>query len=282
MSEEIEQGTETIAGFAGQPLFLRWARPAQPRAGILLVHGYGEHSGRYAHVIEALAARRLAVVAPDHQGHGRTARVPGLIEDMEGLLSDLGSAHRRLLALAPAPTFGLAHSMGALVFLRYLERYGDEFAGAVLNAPALKVPDRIPRWIRAFARGVAKVAPRTPMQPFFNPERNSRDPVVQQAARDDPFAYQGWVRAGTSVQVMRLIADTRRDLSKITTPLLVTHGTDDVQVLPEISEDLIARLGTDDARLHLLEGLRHETYQEPERDEVVAAWGDWILERLDR
>lgn len=280
MSDGIEHGEEIVTGTGGAPLFLRWVVPDRPRAGVLLVHGYGEHSGRYAHVMEALASRGLAVLAPDHQGHGRSAQIPGFIEDAERLVSDLGVAHRRLLRLVPGPTLGLAHSMGALLLLRYLERFGDEFIGAVINAPAMQVPERVPWWIRGLARGVARIAPTTPMQPFFNPVRNTRDVEVHRAVMADPLAYRGWVRAGTGVEVMRLITETRRDLGRITLPLLITHGTDDEQVLPEISRGLIPLMGTDDVRLLLFEGLRHETHQEPERDEVVAAWGDWMQARL--
>ncbi len=282
MSDGIERGDEIVAGTLGRPLFLRWMVPERPRGSVILVHGYGEHSGRYLHVMEALVSRGLAVLAPDHRGHGRSGRIPGYIEDAELILSDLGIAHRRLLHHAPAPVLSLAHSMGALLLLRYLERFGDEIGGAVLNAPALQVPERVPRWIRALAGGVARIAPTAPMQPFFNPARNTRDPDVHRAVRADPLSYKGWVRAGTGVEVMRLITETRRDLGKITTPLLITHGTHDEQVRPEISRDLIPLLGTDEVELHLFEGLRHEVHQEPERDEVVAIWGDWLLSRLPR
>ena len=177
-SYEVERGSTTVPGYGGHQVFVRWMNPRfRPRAGVLLVHGYSEHSGRYLHVMEDLARRGFVVFASDHRGHGLTAGTAGWVEDREQVLADLGVVHRKLMARTRGPIFALAHSMGGLFCLRYLERYGDEFVGAIINAPALRVPENIPRLVRLLGRGVAAVAPTAPVQPFFNPERNTRDPM---------------------------------------------------------------------------------------------------------
>jgi acylglycerol lipase len=273
-----------LSGHGGWPVFHRWVAPEQVRARVLVVHGYGEHSGKYERVLQALAERGFAALAPDHRGHGRTARVHGDLEDREAVLTDLGVAHRRLLELGQGPVFVLAHSLGAVFALRYLQRHpaapGGGIAGAVLNGVALRVPASIPRSVRLAARIVAKVAPTAPLQPFFHPEKNTRDPVAQQALRDDPLGYKGRIRARTGVEVMRLIAEVRRDLPRVSLPILLTHGGDDLQVPPAVAEEVLRAVGSADRTLSVLPGLRHETWQEPEKDEVISRWADWIADRV--
>lgn len=246
---------------------------------MLLVHGYGEHSGKYTEVIEALTRAHLAVLAPDHRGHGRTARVPGDLEGREHVLADLGAAHCRLLELAHAPVFLLGHSLGAALALRYLQRHPDSFRGIVLNGAALAIPENIPLSVRSLARVVAKVRPSLPLQSFFNPERNTRDPAAQQRLREDPLGYRGRIRARTGVEVMHLIEEIRRDLAPSKVPALITHGEADRHVPVRVSRELKAVWG-ETAQLRTFPGLLHETWQEPERIEVITSWVDWILAHL--
>lgn len=279
MSAERLEGT--LPGHGGWPVFYRAHLPKDARASVLLVHGYGEHSGKYLHVIEALERAGFAVLAPDHRGHGRTARVHGDIESRELVLSDLVVAHKRLTEIGPAPLFLLGHSLGGALALRYAERHAGRgsIAGIVLNGVALAVPDRIPPLMRRLAPLVARLAPTLALQSFFDPTRNTRDPEAQERLRTDPLGYRGKIRARTGVEVMSLIEETRRDLSLVEIPALLTHGALDRHVSVHVSEEIAARWG-ERAQLRIFPGLLHETWQEPERDEVIASWVDWIAGRL--
>jgi alpha-beta hydrolase superfamily lysophospholipase len=274
-------GEGTLRGTDGWPVFYRWSAPPTVRGRVLLLHGYSEHSGRYGQVIRALDAQGLAVVAPDHRGHGRTARIPGDLEDRERVLADLAAARERLLALGDGPVFVLAHSLGAAFALRYVERAPDAFAGMVLNGVALRVPDQIPGSVRLAARILARIAPTVPLQRFFDPSRTMRDPVAQQAMWDDPLIYKGRIRARTGVEVMRLIEEVRGELGTIAIPALLTHGADDRHVPVRVAEEVLGALGSTDATLRVFPGLLHETWQEPEKDEVIASWVGWIASRLE-
>jgi alpha-beta hydrolase superfamily lysophospholipase len=269
-----------FVGHGGWPVFHRWVVPQVVRARVLVVHGYSEHSGRYLHVLDALRQAGFAAVAADHRGHGRTARVRGDLEDRERVLTDLGVAHRRLLELGSGPVFLLAHSFGGAIGLRYLERHGDAFRGAVLNGVGLKVPSSIPTAVRVAAKLVARVAPTLPMQPFFDAKRNTRDPEAQQELIDDPIGYRGRIRARTGVEVMALIEEVRRDLDRVRVPLLLTHGSADLHVPAAVSEEVLRAVGSTDKTLVEWPGLLHETWREPEKDRVIAGWVDWIAARL--
>ncbi len=265
----------------GLPLFVRRARPAGPTRGrVLLLHGYSEHSGRYPHVLHALADAGFSVAAPDHRGHGRTGPRLGHTPPSHRMLDDLRGVEARLQAESPeGPTFLLGASMGGLLALRLLQLDPERFAGAVLQAPAVAVPSDIPMSVVHAVRAVARVAPGLPVRRFFQPERASRDPQFQAWMRTDPYTYRGWVRAGTGAHTYQLIRDVHAGLDRVRAPLFITQGADDVRVHPEATEALAAAVpGVVERRV--FPGLRHEAHQEPERAEVVGAWVDWLSRQV--
>lgn len=270
-----------MAGHGGAPLFVRTHPVADPRAAVLVLHGYSEHSGRYVHVLEALAQRGFTALAPDHRGHGRTARVPGDIESADAILSDVSIAHRSLAASAPGrPVFVLGHSMGALIGLRYAELWGSELRGLVVNGPAVEIPEQIPVSVRAAAVVLARVTPTLAMQPFYDPTRATRDPAAWVRAHGDPWVYKGRIRARTGAETMRLVRHTLSALPALKLPVLVSHGGDDTTVPLRASQRVYRGISSADRALKVWPGLKHETHNEPEKADVIAHWLDWIEERL--
>ena len=264
----------------GHLVFYRQATPAEVRAGVLLSHGYSEHSGRYLEVIAALHAAGFAVIAPDHRGHGRTAQVLGDLSSVSQVLADLHALRNRLdTLLGTKPLFFFGHSMGALLILRYLQTYPPG-AGAILNGAALKVPASIPAVARTAARLLADYAPRVAVQGFFDPTRACRDPQVWRQMRADPLRYKGKIRARTGREVMDAIEAAHADLSAISLPLLITHGSEDPTVPARVSETLFGAVASPDKTLHLFEGLRHEVQHEPEQQAVLDLWLQWLLARV--
>lgn len=248
-------------------------------AGVLLLHGYGEHSGRYTHVIEGLAQRGFALVAPDHRGHGRTARVPGDLESVDAILEDLAWAGDALERLAPGrPVYLLGHSMGALLALLLAGRE-RRWAGAVLNGTALTVPEQISPLARSLARVGGRALPWLGLQRFYDPHRGSRDPAVAAANLADPFQYKGRLRARTGLEVLQAMARAEVVAPTLRLPVLLTHGGDDRTVPIAASARLHTRIGSGDKEFHRFDGLRHEVHQEPERAAVIARWGIWMSRR---
>src|SRR3712207_390813 len=110
----------------------RW--PADdPKRLVVLVHGYGEHIGRYEHVAEALVARSCAVVGPDHVGHGRSEGERAVVEDFEPVVDDLRAVVQD--ARGDLPVVMVGHSMGGLIATRYAQRHREDLAGLVLSGP---------------------------------------------------------------------------------------------------------------------------------------------------
>src|SRR5918912_4076852 len=119
----------------------RWPTD-DPKRLVVLVHGYGEHIGRYAQVADALAARGSTVIGPDHVGHGRSAGERAVVESFEPVVDDLhavGQAERGNL-----PVVMVGHSMGGLIAIRYAQRHREDLASLVLSGPAVRLSPGLP------------------------------------------------------------------------------------------------------------------------------------------
>src|ERR687884_357005 len=167
----------------------RW--PADdPARLVVLVHGYGEHIGRYVHVAEALVARGSAVVGPDHVGHGGSAGERGLVESFEPIVDDLRGVAQAERGDLPVVMVG--HSMGGLIAIRYAQRHREDLAGLVLSGPAVGLGPVMQEWL---------AAPELPSDPL-DATALSRDPAVGEAYVADPLVWHGGGEAATPQAVV--------------------------------------------------------------------------------
>jgi alpha-beta hydrolase superfamily lysophospholipase len=257
----------------------RWTVDA-PEGAVLIVHGYGEHSGRYGHVADAMRDAGMQVFAYDQRGYGRSEGPRAYVDTFDDYLDDLGLAidHvRRRIGEQPLYLFG--HSMGGAVVLLYvLDRQVRGVHGLLLSSPAVEVDPNIAPLLRKVARWVGMLAPRLPTVP--SPEgRISRDPDVVAEAEEDPLNYHGRVLARTGAEILRANQRIQAQLDRLTYPFLVFHGTDDVLTSPTASQDLYRRAASTDKTIYLYDGLYHETVNEPERDRVLRDLQDWLTGR---
>lgn len=251
-----------------------WLPAGEPRAAVVISHGGGEHSGRYAHVAAALNAAGYAVYALDHRGHGRSGGERMRFDSVAPLAADL----RRMVAIAAEAVPGrkpflLAHSMGALVGLDYACDHQAELSGLILSG-ALASVDQAPP-VRLAARAIAKVAPGVGLFKV-DPETVSRDPEVIKAYDVDPLNFHGSFPATTIVALERTELSFPERLPSLTLPLLVMHGADD-KLTPPTGSRLVDELASsEDKTLRLYDGLRHEILNEPEGPEIIAEIVAWL------
>jgi alpha-beta hydrolase superfamily lysophospholipase len=151
---------------------------------VVLVHGIGEHSGRYAHVIDALNRARWSVVAYDQRGHGRSPGPRGVLPREDTLLEDLAQILDETKA---KPLVLLGHSMGGLVAARFVADERRPVDALVLSSPALKLRLKLADRIK-LALGTA-LAPDAALSNGFNASKLSHDPEVVRAYRNDPLVH---------------------------------------------------------------------------------------------
>jgi lysophospholipase len=255
-----------------------WRCEAQSAiAQVVLVHGFGEHSGRYRDLTEFLCSRRFDVNAFDLRGHGRSSGLAGHIDRFADYEDDLR------LAVASVggsrPLFLIGHSMGGLITLRYLAGQRAGIAGAVISAPLLGFAVRIPKAKLAIGRASGLIAPRMRMANEIDPATLSRDPEVGRTYAEDPLVHR-LVSARWFSEATRAMNEIRATAPEITTPVFMLHGTEDRLAAVDATQAVFDLIGSRDKQLQIYAGFYHELFNEPEKREVFQTVGDWLSARL--
>lgn len=265
----------------GLRLFTRsWHPEGSSRAALVLVHGYAEHSGRYDHVAATVADLGVATYAFDLRGFGQSDGRRAYVDHFDQYLDDLALV---LEQVPPAhqdlPLFLFGHSMGGLLSLKFVLDRKPDLQGLLLNAPALQVNPDLAPVLRRFARLLGQLAPTLPT--VRSPQDAiSRDPAVVAEANADPLNYHGRIPARTGTELLRVGGSVRSRFAELTTPFLVLQGTGDRLTTPAWSERLYEQAASADKTLKLYEGLYHETFNEPEQDQVLQDVRDWLAARI--
>ena len=267
-------------GVAGLRLYRQsWLPGGRPRAVVVIAHGAGEHSGRYAHVAQRLADEGYAVYALDHRGHGRSEGPRAVIDRIDNAVADL----ERLIVLAGSeqpgmPLFLLGHSVGATIAVRYAIAHQDRLAGLILSAPLAALEAASPP-TRLVARLLSALVPHLPLF-AVDPTLVSRDPDVVKAYETDPLVHHGRLPARTIAELARAVDSLPQEVRAITVPTLIMYGSGDHLVPPAGSMMLNDRIGAADMTLNTYDGLYHEIFNEPEQDEVMDDMCSWLRARV--
>ena len=272
----------TGSGQAGLTLATRrWTPYARPKATVALVHGIGEHSGRYAHVATHLMLHDLAVHAFDLRGHGRSEGEPrAYVESFDEYVGDLDRFLREVRGQQRGPLFLYGHSLGGGIAARYVIEHGtDGLDGLILSSAALQIPSDLSPILQKLAGTVSRFAPTLPTTKL-DTSLLSHDPAVVRAYENDPLVYSGGVRARVGHEILRNTEIIQQHPEAFALPLYLFHGTADQITDPDGSRWLYEHAPTDDKTLKLYEGLYHETHNEPERERVLDDLTAWIEARL--
>jgi acylglycerol lipase len=276
----IDRGSGTLAGVGGLQLFRRFWCPADPpTALVVLVHGAGEHSGRYEHVAERLVGDGYAVHALDQRGHGRSQGPRALIDRVDHAVTDLDalvSAAIQHESAASIPVLMVGHSMGAMIALRYALDHQHRLDGLAVSGALASIEASAA--LRIVGRAISAVAPRLGLI-TIDASLISRDPAVVAAYRSDPLVHHGRLPARTAAEIADTVAAFPGRVHEITIPTLIMYGTEDRLCPPAGSEMLGERIGAADRRVIPYEGLYHEIFNEPERDAVLSDLSGWLAER---
>jgi alpha-beta hydrolase superfamily lysophospholipase len=249
-----------------------WSVP-DPKASVVVVHGIGEHSGRYRHVGAFLAAHGFDVLAFDNRGFGQSGGRRAHVDSFDQYLDDVEDvlARRRLLGV---PVVLMGHSLGGLIVATYLTTSRPQPDLAILSAPALAA--HVPRWQRVAAPLLSRIAPRFFVPSTIDAALLSRDPAVQAAYLADPLvSSSATARLGNEIFVR--MASTSATLAAIRVPTYVLHGGAD-NLVPLAASDAVAALPV--AQRRVWPGLRHECMNEPEHGDVLAAVVNWLDAQL--
>ena len=262
----------------GLALYWRSAVPPQPRALVVVVHGLAEHSGRYLHVLRRLAAAGYACYALDCRGHGRSpgprVHVAGFdrfLWDVDAMESVARDRHREL------PVVLLGHSQGGLVVLLHALRHPQGRAGVVASSPLLGVhPSSRPSAARAWAaRVLSPILPGLLQSTGLDPAALSRDPAVVEAYRTDPLVSRR-VSLRWFTSVAEAMAEAHTAAPGLRVPALVMAAAADRVVDAEATRRFVQRAPAGLVDYVPWEGLFHELFNEPQREQVLARALAWL------
>jgi alpha-beta hydrolase superfamily lysophospholipase len=266
----------SFTGLNDVPIFTQsWLPDDPPRAVVILAHGIGEHSGRFAHVAAYLTAHGYALYALDHRGHGRSGGERMQVRSFDEYVADLRTYFEQVRAAQPdLLIFLYGHSMGSVIALLFAFRYQDDLAGLITTGTALK-PLRISPALVPLIKTVTALAPNVRLVPI-DPRSVSRDPAVVQAYRDDPLVFHGRISVIMVRAFARAVQTCLASLPDLRLPYLVLHGGADPLAHVSATDIIRRSSGAPDTTIKIYDGLSHEIHNEPEQDQVLADVVAWL------
>lgn len=253
-----------------------------PRAAIVLVHGLGEHVGRYDALATRFVRAGYAVHGYDQRGHGYAQGPRAQIRRFEQLVDDLALVVSGVRASHPdVPLVLLGHSLGGLVAVRAVQSGAVRPDLLVLSSPSLRDGMDVPRWVRRLLAALAEPFPALPTV-RIDPEALSRDPEEVDLYRKDPAGYHGPIKARMAAEMTEHGRRALDEAERVHAPLLIVHGKNDQLADPGASGELQRKLHERDATLLLYDEGPHELFHDPLRDRVFDDVLAWLDERLPR
>jgi acylglycerol lipase len=257
-----------------------WLPERKVKAVLFVVHGLGEHGGRYGNVVDHFVPLGYAVYALDHIGHGKSGGAREMVDRFEDYTDTLTIFHGLVKGWQPGkPVFLLGHSMGGLLAAYYLLDHQDLFQGAVISAPAVKVSGNISPFIIAVSKILSRIAPGAGVVKL-DANFISRDPEVVNAYVNDPLVFHGKTPARLAAEMLKAMLRVTAEAEKITLPFITLQGGADKLIDPGGAAMLHARAGSKDKSIKVYEGYYHEVFNEPERDRVLKDVEIWLQARV--
>ncbi len=254
------------------------------RGTVLVVHGLGEHIGRYQHVAAHLNGWGWKVVGFDQRGHGRSGGGKGQLAAPDSLLQDLSRVIDAVRAEHAGPLVLLGHSMGGLVAARFVAEgllsspapWQRSVEALVLSSPALDAGMSAAQ--KLLLAVTAPLVPNLAIGNGLKPAWISRDPAVVAAYEADPLVHDR-----ITPRLARFIVDggesVRANAARWSVPTLLLYAGSDRCVAPAGSQAFAAAAPAGVLTTREFAPLFHEIFNEPEQDQVFAALGAWLAAR---
>jgi len=258
----------------------RWPPEGPTRAAVALVHGFGDHSGRYGDVVSSLTAAGYAVHGFDMRGYGRSPGPRGHIERWSDYRDDVGHylGHVRAQESSDTPVFLYGHSLGGAIVLDYGLHRSAELPGVIASSPALRPKGVRSPVLESLAAVMSRVWPTLSLEVPLETDAITRDPERLAAVGADPLCHRRLTVRAT-VATLGALAWIEAHAGEWRPPLLIFHGTADRIIDPAGTigfADTARAGGAKDVELHLYEGVFHEAHNDLDRETFLSDVLDWL------
>ena len=256
-----------------------WQPETEPKGVLCLVHGLGEHSGRYAHLAAFLNQAGYVLLAFDLRGHGKSEGQRGHTPSYEVLMEDIAHLLEEAAKRYPdRPRFLYGHSLGGNLVIGYALRHRPPLAGVIATGPLLRPAFEPPAWKMTLGKIMYSLWPAMSMSNEIDRQGLSRDPEVVRAYNDDPLVHDR-VSARLGMDMLEAGLWALEHAAEFPLPLLLMHGSDDRLTSARASREFAAQAG-EVCTLRIWDGFYHEIHNEPEQGQVFEHLLEWLKGRL--
>ena len=268
----------TVQSADGTKLAYRsWPQPGA-LISFAVVHGLGDHAGRYAHFADGMSRHGMSAYALDLRGHGNSPGQRGHVESWSQWTDDVTAFVAHVEQVAGTEVVPVGHSFGGAALLSTVLAGGLPASKRfVLSSPALKLKLQAPAWKLKVGPIAARVAPRLAMSNEVDPASISRIPEVVSAYRKDPLVHDR-ISSRMYTEWQNAVADIYQRAGQIKVPFLILAGTADPLIDPEGSRQLHEKTASM-STLRLLEGRYHEPFNDRDSEEVFQVIADWLTKK---
>lgn len=272
--------TSTRTNAEGLQLFVAHWPVEKPRAVIALVHGQGEHIGRYQHLATWFGQRDIAIVGFDHQGHGRSEGKRGHAKNLDVLLDDIGQHLEATRAMYPGvPLFLYGHSMGGGLALNYVTRRHPTLDGLICTGPWIRLAFEAPAIKILAGKILRRFMPALTLPTGLAAHFISHDEAVVKAYQTDPLVH-GQVSAAAGIALLEASEWLDQWAGVLSMPTLLHHGGGDKITSAPATRAFAAR-AQGDVTYQEWPGLYHEIHNEKEQAQVFAHTLAWMEEKVE-
>ena len=258
--------------------FGQYWQPETTKAIVVLIHGMGEHSGRYQHVAEELVENNYGVIAFDHFGHGKTSGKRGHNPNYEAVLESIS----KLIVKAKEvfgnkPMFLYGHSMGGNAVINYTLRKKHSFKGVIATSPMLKLAFQPPAWKLSLGKLMQKIAPSITLPSELDASGISRIKEEVDAYVNDSLVHDK-ISPNFSLSFFDAADWAIENASKLETPVFLLHGTED-KIIDYKGTETFAK-NSENATLKLYKGGYHELHNDLCKDDLLQDVVNWLNSQL--
>ncbi|WP_440122779.1 lysophospholipase [Tenacibaculum sp. Ill] len=264
--------------FQKTEFFGQYWKPESLKAVVVIIHGMGEHSGRYEHVAKKLTDNNFGVIAFDHFGHGKTTgkrgHNPGYNYVLESVTKLIDKAKE---VFGDKPTFLYGHSMGGNTVINYTLRKEHLLKGIIATSPFLRLAFEPPAWKLSLGKIMQKIAPSITLGNELDANDISRDPVEVEKYSNDPLVHDK-VSPNFSLSFIDAGEWAIKNASSLKTPMLLLHGTGD-KIIDYKGTEAFAN-NASKTSIKLYEGGFHELQNDLCKEEMLQDVVNWLNTQL--
>jgi alpha-beta hydrolase superfamily lysophospholipase len=266
----------------GIKLYLQAWMPENPKAGMLLVHGLGEHSGRYSQIVERLSNSGIAVFTFDGRGHGKSAegKPTAYFDSYEDYLKDIDALFGKVKTYLPGkPSFLYGHSMGGGLIVAYVLKYRPDVTGVILSSPAIKEAEGTSDLLIKISSLINRFLPKLKVLKL-DLSGLSRIPEEVEKYKSDPLVYQENIPARTGYELYQMMQLIQSQAEDFELPFLLIHGDADRLTNLKGSELFALKAKSADKTFKVFQGGFHELINDSDREEAIQLICDWVVGKV--